>query len=435
MSWLTDVITAIKPYTSQPKIEPYKPTTTAKSSTTYFSNGYQPNNINGNKLTAYKNKEGKVLTIGDTNLKGTKNQNGTVIDNQKIWTDGKNQYIWIGNGKSSGGYYAKINVNNGANRAIDFTDKTIATLGKEDSTLIKGYDFDKNKGLSAAYYDANESFNGPTSPNPNSSNNKQEALTGAITGSPIANSKPSSSKTNVNKTTKTNTTEKSKLATVEEMARDYGIDVDYNNILKDFNQQTEDYYDLVIDEQNRIRDRIARDNQLYDDNILNNYIESYANASNSTVNQAARAATLLSSDLNNSYNSAVNDYALLQSIHEQEQARKKELAQNKLEAKTYENQLRQWLLDGAATKNNSDVNAYVADQGALANRYAADRSYQAGLANAAATKYAGLVNANATTQAFDNSMKQQLYDYYKSIGVNPDTSVANTFKYSQGIVK
>lgn len=388
--------------------------------TPYFDNGYQPNNINNIKLHNVV-KDGKILTVGDTALKGTKNQAGKNIDSQKIWSDGTNYYIWIGDGTSKGGYYASFNPDNKKNQALDFTKKGIDDYVGSNTTVNYNINL---KGESRKYLNLDNLYNSAQVKSMVSSKGNKE-------------NKPSnsSSSVNTNTTTKTNTTEKPKLATVEEMASDYGIDVDYNNILKDFNQQTEDYYDLVIAEQNRIRDRVARDNQLYDDNLLNNYIENYANASNTTVNQAARAATLLSSDLNNSYNSAVNDYALLQSIHEQEQARQKELAQNKLEAKTYENQLRQWLLDGAATKNSSDVNAYVADQGALANRYAADRSYQAGLANAAATKYAGLVNADATTQAFDNSMKQQLYDYYKSVGVNPDTSLANTFKYSQGIVK
>ncbi len=71
--------------------------------TTYFSNGYQPNTINGSKLK----KTGK--TVGQTGLKGSTSYGGKNMDSQNIWKDGNgNQWIWIRTGDSMG-YYIQYN--------------------------------------------------------------------------------------------------------------------------------------------------------------------------------------------------------------------------------------------------------------------------------------------------------------------------------------
>jgi hypothetical protein len=67
---------------------------TTSRSDYYFSNGYQPQYINNNKLN---NKSGlKVSDIfADT---------APVSGSQKIWSDGTNYYVWLGNGNKGGEY-------------------------------------------------------------------------------------------------------------------------------------------------------------------------------------------------------------------------------------------------------------------------------------------------------------------------------------------
>lgn len=54
-----------------------------------FSNGYQPNNINGNKLTSTKKTVGQVMP-------GQKGTTGVDMTGQKIWTVSGRYYMWDG---------------------------------------------------------------------------------------------------------------------------------------------------------------------------------------------------------------------------------------------------------------------------------------------------------------------------------------------------
>ena len=58
-----------------------------------FSNGYQPNNVNGNKLTGYiKNKKQVYVDVVSRTLQGTK-----TTTKQKVWKDTKgNLWVWDG---------------------------------------------------------------------------------------------------------------------------------------------------------------------------------------------------------------------------------------------------------------------------------------------------------------------------------------------------
>ena len=70
-------------------VNPKTNTVNPDASKGVFSNGYQPNNVGGNKLTAsgYKVKDAWV---------GAYNQGGEDISSQTIWKSGSKYYVWDG---------------------------------------------------------------------------------------------------------------------------------------------------------------------------------------------------------------------------------------------------------------------------------------------------------------------------------------------------
>lgn len=223
-----------------------------------------------------------------------------------------------------------------------------------------------------------------------------------------------------------------------EAAKLYGIDYNEANILKDYNDSTNEYYDNAVKAQNDLRTQYARNNTQYVNQIADAYIDSYRNAAPTATGKGTLAANALSTQLQADSINAANDYGMMQSVNTLNEARAAELKNNPQAAKDYYNKIGTYLSGLSATKNASDVKQYVDQLDAYSQMYAADRSYQSYLAQANAAKYAGLANASATnaSSAASNSAWNQIYNYYLTTrggdSYKADSNIANLLKASGG---
>ena len=227
----------------------------------------------------------------------------------------------------------------------------------------------------------------------------------------------------------------------KEIAEIYGLTDQYNeeNILKDYNEATNQYYDTAVAEQNKLRTNYARNNATYVDRVADAYLDSYKNSAPTAVGRGTRAANTLSTLLQAEQTNASNDYGMMQSVNNLEEARKAELAANPDLARQYYNNMGTYLSTLSATLNQSDVKQYVDSLDAYSSKYAADRSYQSYLAQANAAKYAGLANAALTNaQAASNSYNstvsafERLWNYYNKVGGYDSDYASN---YVAGLLK
>ena len=206
-----------------------------------------------------------------------------------------------------------------------------------------------------------------------------------------------------------------KVMSAEEAAKHFGIDYNYDNILKDYNTKTNEYYNSAINEQNKLRNDYLRNNTQYADRLIQEYVDSYANAAPTAVSNAALAANALTTELNANAVNAANDYGMLQSVNALAKARDAELVTNKQLAKDYDNSLGTYLSTLTANKNTSDVKQYVDTLDSYSDMYSSARATQAALAKANSTKYAGLANAaqaNAQGNATAANKYQQYWNFY-----------------------
>ena len=381
---------------------------------TYFDNGYQPNTINGSKLT----KTG--ITIGSTGLKGSTSYGGKNMDSQNIWKDtAGNKWIWIRTGANDG-YYIQYHPN--YKGAVDFSGGSSASYGKYMTSTSAGTKV-TNK--------INWSSNSPqTSGGSGGSGGYGGYGGGSYYGNVISDLEK-----------RIYELEHPKVYSAQELADIYGIDYNEQNILNDYNKATNEYYDKAVKEQNDLRTQYAKNNAKYVDQVADSYINSYANAAPTAVGRGSLAANALSTQLNAAQINASNDYGMMQSVNNLEEARKAELKENPNLAKQYYNNIGTYLSGLSAELNKSDVKQYVDKLDAYSQMYAADRSYQAYLAQANAAKYEGLANAavtnaaamaNKSTTAFD-----RLYNYFYTMNngnvKDASNSVANLLKTSTGI--
>ena len=211
--------------------------------------------------------------------------------------------------------------------------------------------------------------------------------------------------------------ENPKVMSADEAAKHFGIDYNYDNILKDYNEQTNAYYGNAIDEQEDLRTQYLRNNAQYYDNLVDSYIDSYANAAPTATGKGALAANALTTQLNANKTNAANDYGMLQSVNNLEKARDAELAGNPYLAKQYYNNIGTYLSTLTANKNTYDVKQYVDKLDAYSSMYASARATQAAMAQANAAKYSGLANAgiyNAASNASNSANNWDiLYNFYR----------------------
>lgn len=198
------------------------------------------------------------------------------------------------------------------------------------------------------------------------------------------------------------------------VARANGIDYNLANILADYNQRTNDYYDAATAEYNADRNRYVQASNNYANRIMDEYLDSYANAAATAAGRGATAASALMTDLNTQSVNTANDQGMLQTVNNLNESRKAELVKNKYLAEQYYNDLGTYLSQVSTAQYGADVNKYVKAMDAYAQEYAADRALAESAARAASTKYAGLANASAykSSQAGSTSAWDRLYNYY-----------------------
>ena len=231
--------------------------------------------------------------------------------------------------------------------------------------------------------------------------------------------------------------EQPKVYSAQELADIYDLDYNEQNILNDYNKSTNEYYDEAVKAQNDLRTQYAKNNARYVDQIADSYIDSYANAAPTAVGKGSLAANALSTQLNAAQLNAANDYGMMQSVNNLEEARKAELKENPNLAKQYYNSIGAYLSGLSSDLNKSDVKQYIDQLDAYSQMYAADRSYQSYLAQANAAKYAGLANAAATNAAAasnrSNSFDKLWNYFYTSRGGDSNyasNAVANLLRTS-----
>lgn len=198
------------------------------------------------------------------------------------------------------------------------------------------------------------------------------------------------------------------------VARANGIDYNLANILADYNKRTNDYYDAATAEYEADRNRYVQSSNNYANRIMDEYLDSYANATPTAAGRGATAASALMTDLNTQSVNTANDLGMLQTINNLNESRKAELVKNKYLAEQYYNDLGTYLSQVSTAQYGADVNKYVKAMDAYAQEYAADRALAESQARAASTRYAGLANASAykSSQTGSTSAWDRLYNYY-----------------------
>lgn len=201
----------------------------------------------------------------------------------------------------------------------------------------------------------------------------------------------------------------------DEAAEYYGINVNYDNILRDYNQATNDYFNDATKYLTEYRDQSQIDYNRYGQDALRTYLESYKNSTPTASRKGAVAASALINMLNNSSAAAQADSALGQNIISQEAQRTAELENNPYLAKQYENSLRTYLEGLSTDLHAADVAKYAADLNSYATAYSGKRSGLAQAALGTAYQYQGLAQAAATrAQTAANNKYTNLYNYYYS---------------------
>lgn len=407
----------------------------------YFDNGYQPNKINGKTLQ----KTGK--TVGQTYLKGSTSWGGKNMDSQQVWSADGKQWVWVRTGDRTG-YYIQY---------------------------MPEYEYNRNN-----VYKGGINF---TSTNMKTANYKYRAASTNISSNPLSTkaTAPTNNTNNTNKTTTTNTQptynygggggggapsiafdtsglersiaelqkkiydlEHPKVYSAQELADFYGISDLYNeaNWLRDYNKKTNDYYDAALETQRDLRDDYAANNADQYRRTVEDYVDAYRNAAQTSNTRGTVAANTLSTMLGSGQNYAEDDYNLLQTENYLEEMRKADLANNPWLARQQYNNIGTYLSSLSAQKNASDVKQYVDTLDAYGQMYAADRAAQ-GLANQGiASKYNGLAQAqavNAQTAANSyaaNSQWNKMYNYYLSVyggdTKKASSAVTNNIQYNQG---
>jgi len=216
-----------------------------------------------------------------------------------------------------------------------------------------------------------------------------------------------------------------------EIARIHNIDYNLDNILADYNNTTNQYYDAAIAEQNQLRDTFNRDNAYYVNSLLQDYYDSYRNQAATAINKGNLAANMLATNLAANDTNSATDLGMLQSINQLDEARKAELLQNRVEAENYYNNLGKTLAGFSTDYYNSDINSYIGAIEKYSQMYSANRILARAQAEAAAQRYSGLANAavsnaNAAATRYNSNYYKKLYDYYNATGdANPALSVQN----------
>lgn len=377
--------------------------------------------INGKKVDLVQTD----LQVKNTGLKGTMDSNGSLINQQYIFktNDPKdtNYYVWIGNGGvaddhgNTGRYLTipKSQINNTALKTDFYNKVDIKTIGTESDPLDyfnSKFEYQSKqaatvKKTTTPSYSAPKTYDITKDPNYINAMDRIKELEAA-------------------------NAEATRVWKADEVAKHLGVEDQYNkdNILKMLNEQTNEYYNDVVAEQQELRNDYVKNNANYINELVDSYIDSTKYVAPTATNRGIQAANLMATNMNADATNASNDYGMYQNILSQEKAREAELANNDWLATEKYNNFGTVLSNWSATKNRSDVDQYINSLKSATTYYAADRAYQAYLSQANATKYAGLAGAaqnyaynaaqaaNSSSSAFNNLWNF----YYNAFGQNSD---------------
>ena len=338
----------------------------------HFSNGYQPNTYDGQKLKA----SGEKVTV-----------NGK---EQNVWNVGStgNQVVWIGDGNNGGKYVSLYEYHkNYAPKDTSSTDSTGTNTSTNTGTNGTG----STSGGSGGYSSTGGS-SGSSKSDASLYEYYKKQLDEILNPTPIG---------------------------AEKAAELYGIDYNEQNILNRKNEATNEYYDKKVAEQQSLRTNYARNNSLYYDQVMDSYVDSYANSAATASGKGTLAANALSTMLAAGQTNSDNDYGMVQNINNFEKSRTAELENNPWLARKEYTDLGAYLSQLSAKENAAAVQKYVADLDAYSDTYAANRMYQSYQADAASARYAGLAGAKLTKagQTTSNTSDwQQMWNYYNALG-------------------
>ncbi len=229
---------------------------------------------------------------------------------------------------------------------------------------------------------------------------------------------------------------KPKVYSNRELAEIYGLQdmYDEDNIRRNLDAATNQYYDDAIRTQEGLRTQSAGYSSQWLHQMLNDYLDSTQHSAPTASGQGANFANALMTQMNAGLINAENDYGMLQSVNQLGKDRTAELARNIATASDKYHNLGAYLQSVGADMNKSDVQAYAGQLGSLANMYASDRAYSSALAQAAATRYQGQASAAGTrAQAAGNAYNSALDKLWNAIyrTNNQNADYAYNYVYDQ----
>lgn len=358
---------------------------------------------NSNKTTSTTNTNTNPNTFGGTKIQNTVRLNKKEYDVYKM-DDGTYYIIKDGQKKQLyGGMKLFADLQNEDPWCVDITDDNLVDGGKTTVSTAPN----TSNGGTGSTGSGTTSNKTPTSGGTNSSTSGSGSGSSSNTGGASSNSGSTGTKIE-------NPVEKPVYEGAEAVAERHNIDYNLANILADYNQRTNDYYDAATAEYDADRTRYVQASNNYANRIMEEYLDSYANAAATASGRGTQAAAALITDLNTQAEVAANDLGMLQTVNNLNAARKAELVNNKFLAEQYYNDLGTYLSQISTAQYGADVNKYVKSMDAYAQRYAADRALAENEARAASVKYAGLANAAASksSQTSSTAAWDRLYNYY-----------------------
>ena len=220
-----------------------------------------------------------------------------------------------------------------------------------------------------------------------------------------------------------------------------GLDYDLDAILQEYNDRTNTFYNELNANAELLRNNYIRNTGLYNENLINNYIDSYKNAAQTATNKRATAASALAMLINQNNQNNLMEYDMANEVEANKVAQRTALAQHPYEAEDYYNKIGTYLSGIEGLANTEDVKNYVNQLDAYSSKYAATQNARATGYLAKAEKYAGLANATKTTaantaDAYTNNKLQQMWDLYYGLtgsNVKASTAIKNLTSGSVGI--
>ncbi len=202
--------------------------------------------------------------------------------------------------------------------------------------------------------------------------------------------------------------------TADDLAKLYGVEdqYDYNKILDMYNNATNTYYDSAEKTQAGINADANMSNAAYANNLIQRYLSGYNNAAPTAVGKGVIGANALSSLFGADETAGATATSLNDLINSYGEARKAELSNNPVTARTQYNTVGEWLLGKGAALNTADVQQYVDNLNSVATKYAANRNAQVTEANAATTAYQNNAQAALANNTANNAVKDLKYFKY-----------------------